>query len=119
MLSQIHSSMCLYNRLFYFFSSCKQIFQTLYLYLEQVLKTSQAILLWCATPETLVRQSKLAPDEAKAMAHVYYNQQKHDSLMQYLHYQLVEQKPHTGIFVQVCHLYYIVTYICHAIYIIL
>ena len=49
----------------------------------------------------MIRQSRLGPHEAEAMADVYYHQQKHDSLPHYLNHQLVEKDQDQSIFVQV------------------
>lgn len=59
------------------------------------------MMLWCTTPEAIIRTTELSPQEATEVADIYCVKQKHDSLLHYLHQQIVDLKPQNSIFVQV------------------
>ncbi|XP_060590421.1 E3 ubiquitin-protein ligase rnf213-alpha-like, partial [Ruditapes philippinarum] len=60
----------------------------------QVLQESKAVLLWCATPESLIRleHSSLTNREKELLKGWYFNKQSHDNLLQYLNVKIVKQE---------------------------
>lgn len=53
--------------------------------LSQILKEAKRVLLWCATPDGVLRaRNKLLPDDFAFVENAYYQQQKHDNLLYYL-----------------------------------
>ncbi|XP_013380375.1 E3 ubiquitin-protein ligase rnf213-alpha-like [Lingula anatina] len=69
---------------------------------QAVLSAAQYQLLQCATPEAVVR---LKDTKLRALQEgiwdQYFKQQKHESLLEYLHNEIMEKKPHDSVFVQV------------------
>ena len=60
----------------------------------QVLPFSQSLLLWCATPDAVVRSRE------EHWNRVYHDDQQHEHLAQYLQHRL-QQQPRTVIIAQV------------------
>ncbi|KAK3585576.1 hypothetical protein CHS0354_036763 [Potamilus streckersoni] len=62
--------------------------------IKKVLKEAKRLLLWCATPDAVVRLERcdLAPEEKIMLKQVYMREQCHNSLTQYLHFKLETEK---------------------------
>ncbi|XP_053396010.1 E3 ubiquitin-protein ligase rnf213-alpha-like [Mercenaria mercenaria] len=60
----------------------------------QVLQEAKSVLLWCATPESLVRldHSSLSNQEKTLLNKWYFTRQAHDSLIQYVNVKIVQQQ---------------------------
>ncbi|XP_053396335.1 E3 ubiquitin-protein ligase rnf213-alpha-like isoform X2 [Mercenaria mercenaria] len=60
----------------------------------QVLQEAKSVLLWCATPESLVRldHSSLSNQEKTLHNKWYFTRQAHDSLIQYVNVKIVHQQ---------------------------
>lgn len=69
----------------------------------KVFQEAKSVLLWCATPESLVRleNSNLPNEETEHLRRWYYEHQAHDSLIQYLNEKIIKQK-YKQLFAQVC-----------------
>ncbi|XP_060597648.1 E3 ubiquitin-protein ligase rnf213-alpha-like, partial [Ruditapes philippinarum] len=61
---------------------------------EQVLQYAKLVLLWCATPESLVRldKSSLSNEEKKFLVYKYFEEQSHDNFIQYIKFKIVEER---------------------------
>nr|XP_022293483.1 E3 ubiquitin-protein ligase rnf213-alpha-like isoform X1 [Crassostrea virginica] len=58
---------------------------------QEVLKEAKEVLLWCATPDGVLRaKSKLDPKDFDFVENIYYEQQKHDNLLLYLDQKIKE-----------------------------
>ena len=56
-----------------------------------MLKKAKEVLLWCATPDGVLRaKSKLDPKDYDFVENIYYEQQKHDNLLLYLDQKIKE-----------------------------
>ncbi|KAH3727158.1 hypothetical protein DPMN_053084, partial [Dreissena polymorpha] len=61
---------------------------------EKILEEAKKILLWCATPESIYRESKLDISEREIIKRHYAMEQAHDSAIAYLkHKMMVEKSP--------------------------
>ncbi|XP_053396009.1 E3 ubiquitin-protein ligase rnf213-alpha-like [Mercenaria mercenaria] len=60
----------------------------------QVLQEAKSVLLWCATPESLVRldHGSLSNQEKTLLNKWYFTRQAHDSLIQYVNVKIVQQQ---------------------------
>ena len=60
------------------------------------------MLLWVTTPQAVVRLNKsaLPVEEQRELEDIYWNKQKHDSIVDYLHQKLVKEEQ-DQLFVQV------------------
>lgn len=66
-----------------------------------MLKTAKEVLLWCATPDGVLRAvHNLQSDEFTFVKNTYFQQQKHDSLVYYLN-QKIRTEDSEGLFAQV------------------
>lgn len=71
----------------------------------QVLRAAKEILLWCATPDGVLRaRNKLLPDDFAFVENTYYQQQKHDNLLYYLD-QKIRTEDSEGLYEQVIDLF--------------
>ena len=70
--------------------------------LIQILRDAKELMLWCATPEAVVRlqKSELPFEEQETIQTCYWVNQKHSSLAEYLRYRIREQGT-KGLFAQV------------------
>ncbi|KAL3881511.1 hypothetical protein ACJMK2_027943, partial [Sinanodonta woodiana] len=61
---------------------------------QKVLEEAKRLLLWCATPDSVVRLERcnLDPQEKIMLKQVYMKEQCHDSLFQYLHFMLKRER---------------------------
>lgn len=76
------------------------IFFTLY-FIFQVLKEAKKVLLWCATPDGVLRAKEtLPPEEYAFIESTYDEQQKHDNLLYYLS-QKIKAEDSEGLYAQV------------------
>ena len=68
----------------------------------QVLLEAKKLLLWCATPDSVVKLQKtvLLHEEQTMLQTCYFQEQKHDCLSDYLRYKLLEERSE-GLFAQV------------------
>ena len=68
----------------------------------QVLLEAKKLLLWCATPDSVVKLQKtvLLHEEQTMLQTCYFQEQKHDCLADYLRYKLLEERSE-GLFAQV------------------
>eukprot|EP00105_Crassostrea_gigas_P007930 XP_011422347.1 PREDICTED: E3 ubiquitin-protein ligase rnf213-alpha isoform X2 [Crassostrea gigas] len=67
----------------------------------EVLRAAKEILLWCATPDGVLRaRNKLLPDDFAFVENTYYQQQKHDNLLYYLD-QKIRTEDSEGLYEQV------------------
>ena len=59
----------------------------------QILSDAKQLLLWVATPDSIVRlqKSELPVDEQRALQASYFQQQTHNSLAEYLRHKLLEE----------------------------
>lgn len=67
--------------------------------LEKVCESAKRLLLWCATPDSVMRLSNTMHDK-DALSEIYWQQQKHECLSAYL-YQMIRQENSDGHFGQV------------------
>ncbi|XP_053396342.1 E3 ubiquitin-protein ligase rnf213-alpha-like isoform X2 [Mercenaria mercenaria] len=60
----------------------------------EVLQDAKSVLLWCATPESLVRlaNSSLANEEKTLLRRWYFERQAHDSFIQYVNVKIVQEQ---------------------------
>lgn len=73
---------------------------TLY-FIFQVLKEAKNVLLWCATPDGVLRAKKTLPtDEYAFVESTYHEKQKHDNLLYYLD-QKIKTEDSEGLYAQV------------------
>ncbi|KAL3881508.1 hypothetical protein ACJMK2_027940, partial [Sinanodonta woodiana] len=63
---------------------------------KEILDEAKKLLLWCATPDSVVRLERcnLAQQEKIKMKQVYLREQFHENLAQYLHFKLETEKIH-------------------------
>ncbi|CAC5422253.1 RNF213 [Mytilus coruscus] len=60
---------------------------------NEILKEAKAILLWCAAPDAIFRlKSTKLRDKCDEFMEIYLKYQKHDSLLQYIYYQVTGGK---------------------------
>ncbi|KAH3728218.1 hypothetical protein DPMN_054169 [Dreissena polymorpha] len=59
---------------------------------QDVIEEGKQLLLWCATPESLVCNSQLDQAEKDRMTKYYYERQAHDSFIHYLKHVLEKEK---------------------------
>jgi hypothetical protein len=57
-----------------------------------VLNEAKRILLWCATPDAMVRLSTSNVADKDELQNIYWKQQAHESILQYLEFCLKETK---------------------------
>lgn len=69
----------------------------------KVFQEAKSVLLWCATPESLVRldNSELSNEEREHLRRLYDEHQAHDNLMQYLNEKIIKEE-YEQLFAQVC-----------------
>lgn len=73
----------------------------MFIILSQILNEGKRVLLWCATPDGVLRaRSTLPPDEFAFVESTYVEQQKHDNLQYYLD-QRIKAENSEGLFAQV------------------
>ncbi|KAK3585575.1 hypothetical protein CHS0354_036762 [Potamilus streckersoni] len=63
---------------------------------QRILDEAKRLLLWCATPDAVVRLERcdLDPQEKIMLKQVYMKEQCHDNLFQYLHFMLKRERIH-------------------------
>ena len=87
------------------FQQMKGLLEKPHLYLcvyVQILDASKRVLLWCATPDALLRlRSTRLAEEEDYLNRIYDKEQKHGSLMSYLNLK-IRTKHSAGLFAQVC-----------------
>ena len=73
------------------------------MFLFQILRHAKALLLQCATPEAVITVTKtnMPLDEATDITNVYFEEQKHDNLLDILQKQLMSSTNEMH-FLQVC-----------------
>ncbi|XP_053396018.1 E3 ubiquitin-protein ligase rnf213-alpha-like [Mercenaria mercenaria] len=61
---------------------------------DQVMHAAKSVLLWCATPDSVLRlrNSSLPDEEQQMLTEIYFKTQAHDSLLQYLDQKIVQQQ---------------------------
>lgn len=58
----------------------------------QVLEKAKKVLLWCVTPDAIVRIGAGTLHDKDEIQDNYWTKQKHESITQYLHFKLVTEK---------------------------
>lgn len=64
------------------------------------MKEAKKVLLWCATPDGVLRAKKTLPDEYAFVESTYHEQQRHDNLLCYLD-QKIKAEDSEGLYAQV------------------
>ncbi|XP_076109129.1 E3 ubiquitin-protein ligase rnf213-alpha-like [Mytilus galloprovincialis] len=60
---------------------------------QEILHDAKTTLLWCAAPDAVMRlKSTKLRDKNEEMMQIYFKHQQHDSLLQYLCHQVIEEK---------------------------
>lgn len=59
----------------------------------QILNESKSLLLWCAAPDGVIRlKSTKLREKNDEMIDFYFRHQKHNSLLEYIQYKIVDEK---------------------------
>ena len=74
------------------------------MFVFQILAEAKRMLLHCATPESIVRleNSTLLAASRQEIEHIYFKEQCHENVFEFLHHVFVKSKPADRLHLQVC-----------------